>query len=245
MVQPARAKAPDSEKRIAHPIIDGLYHVALRGVNAYLINTEDAVVLIDTGSPGSEAEIITALAEIGRRPEELSHIIVTHCHPDHAGSLAALQKITTAQTIMHPVDAAMVETGRAMRPLQPAPGLLTRLLYQVIVASAPDQITPARVDHTVQDGDLLDLAGGLQVLHVPGHSAGQIALYWPSRKVLIAADAVMNQPRLGYHLGYEAFALGQVSAARLADLSFDVACFGHGQPLVGNADGSFRRRFSG
>jgi glyoxylase-like metal-dependent hydrolase (beta-lactamase superfamily II) len=220
-----------------------LHEISLGVVNAHLIDLPDALILIDTGSPGDEAKIAAALAELGRSPADLTHIVVTHCHADHAGSLAALQRRSSAQTIMHGEDAALVEQGQSLRTLTPAPGLLPKLLFRLFIASTPATIEPARVDRTVADGELLPLAGGLRVIHAPGHSAGQIALLWEERGVLFAADAVGNIPRLGYSLGYEDFALGRATAAKLGAFDFATACFGHGKPLSGHANARFRRKF--
>lgn len=224
-------------------VSDGLYTIELGRVNVNLIATDDALVLIDTGSPGDETAIRTALVQLGHTPQDLTHIIVTHVHADHAGSLAALQTVSNAQTIMHPVDAALAQRGDAMRPLTPSPTLLGRILYRFIIEPTPHNIAPARIDMTVEDGDLIPVAGGLRVIHAPGHCAGQIALLWEARSVLFAADTALNIPNLGHHLAYEDFALGQRTAARLGEFSFDVACFGHGRPILGGADRAFRRKF--
>lgn len=224
-------------------ITDNLYEISLKGVNAHLITLSDELILIDTGSAGDEQKIATALAEIGCDLADLTHIIVTHCHPDHAGSLAALQAQTNAMTIMHPIDAALVQNGIAMRPLTPPPGLLAKLLFRIFIAPAPHTITPARIDQTVEDDDVLSLAGGLRVIHAPGHSAGQIVLLWEKLGILFVGDAVMNLPRLSYSLGYEDFELGRQTAAHLASFNFDIACFGHGKPLLGSAGLAFGKKF--
>lgn len=224
-------------------ITDGLFSIELDGVNINLIAADDALVLIDTGSPGDEVEISAALAHLGHTPQDLTHIIVTHVHADHAGSLAALQAVSNAQTIMHPIDAALAQRGDAMRPLTPAPTLLGRILYRFIIEPTPHNIAPARIDVTVDDGDVIPVAGGLRAIHAPGHCAGQIALLWEARSVLFAADTALNIPNLGHHLAYEEFALGQRTAVRLGEFSFDIACFGHGKPILSGADRAFRRRF--
>ncbi len=139
-----------------------------------------------------------------------------------------LQAQSKAVTLMHPLDAAMARAGKAVRTLTPAPGLLTKALFRFFIASSPGAISPARVDQTVEDGEWLPLAGGLQVIHRPGHSAGQIALLWAERGVLFAADSVANIPRLGYSIAYEDYAIGKQSAAKLGICDFDIACFGHG-----------------
>ena len=226
-----------------HSITPSLFEIPLGSVNAHLIQTNDELILIDTGSPGDDTRIIAGLAEIGRSAADLTAIIVTHCHPDHAGSLATLQTMTNAPTFMHRIDAEMVERGQAKRPLLPAPGMLNKLLFRLVIAPSPETIAPARVDRKVENDELLALGGGLQVIHTPGHSAGQMSLFWEPEGVLFAADAVMNRPRLVYHIAYEDFAVGQQSAAKLAGLSFETAVFGHGKPLIRKASQRFQQKF--
>lgn len=205
---------------------------------------EGELILIDAGSADSQDEIYDAIRRVGRQPSELTHIIVTHCHSDHSGGLRAIQQASEAVTIMHPLDAALVREGRALRTFTPAPGLLPGLLFRLFMGSIPDEVAPARVDELVQDGDELPLAGGLRVIHAPGHCAGQIALLWARKGVLFAADAVMNLPFLGYSLGYEDFELGRQTARRLAELDFERAVFGHGGALRRNARRAFARKFA-
>lgn len=225
-------------------ITDSLYEIPLGIVNAHLIVDEGALVLIDTGSAGSEERIFDAIRQVGREPSDLTHIILTHCHSDHTGSLNAIQAITKAVTLMHPLDAALVREGLALRDFTPAPGLLPNLLFRLFTGAIPAEVAPARVDQHVDDGDELPLAGGMQVIHAPGHCAGQIALLWRRDNLLFAADAVMNLPFLGYSLGYEDFELGQKTARRLAELEFEWAVFGHGRALLRNASRTFKRRFA-
>lgn len=224
-------------------ISPNLFEIPLGAVNAHLIQMSNDLILIDTGSAGDETKISTALNQIGFSLSDLTHIIVTHCHADHAGSLAALQQVTHISTMMHAADAELVEKGEAKRPLTSAPGLLNKLLFPLFIAPAPASIVPSQVDRLVADGEWLSLAGGMRVIHTPGHSAGQISLLWEPEGVLFAADAVTNQPLLAYHIGYEDFAMGQRSAAKLADLSFETAVFGHGKPLIGRASQKFKQKF--
>lgn len=48
----------------------------------------------------------------------------------------------------------------------------------------------------LRDGDLLDILGGLRVVHSPGHTPGSICLYSASRKVLFSGDALVNRGEL-------------------------------------------------
>lgn len=225
-------------------IVPDLYVIALSNVNAFLL-TQGEVTLIDTGVAGSERKILQALGELGHQPTALRHIIVTHCHPDHAGSLAALQQATGATTYAHPLDIAAIRAGTVNKLLTPAPKLLQRLLFWLFIRNSSPNYPPAAVDREINDGDQLPLAGGLRVIHAPGHSAGQVALFWPQHGgVLFAADACANMPSLDYSLGYEDFALGQQTLAKLAQLEFATVCFGHGNAITQDATAKFRRRWA-
>lgn len=229
------------------PIVPNLYALDLGGVNAYLITADDGLTLIDTGSPGSAEQIARELDALGYALAHIAQIVVTHAHADHAGGLAELQARTSAEAWMHPLDTAIVRTGVAMRPAtSPTPGLINRIIYRLTVAQAPRTITPATVDHEVEDGAVLPFAGGLRVIHTPGHSAGQIALLWPAHGgVLFAADAAINVAGLGLFPAYEDLTKGKESLARLATYEFAVACFGHGRPITRSADQRFRTRWAG
>src|SRR5258705_3451607 len=77
--------------------------------------------------PDSTEKVVAAIESTGRKVTDLKHIIVTHCHADHAGSVAALKRMSGARVYMHSIDAAMVRKGESTRPMTPAPGLLCGL----------------------------------------------------------------------------------------------------------------------
>jgi glyoxylase-like metal-dependent hydrolase (beta-lactamase superfamily II) len=226
------------------PVVPGLHQVKLGFVNAFLLEGEDGLTLIDTGVPGSDGPILEAIRSIGRVPSDVRRILVTHCHADHAGGLAALKRETGGAAYMHPDDAEMVRTSRCMRPLRPAPGLIKGLIFRLISNLAPTKIEAAEVEDEVRDGDELPISGGLRAILVPGHCAGQLAFLWPQHGgVLIAADAAANVMGLALSPAYEDLEAGKRSLAKLAALEFEVACFGHGRPIVGGASGRFRREW--
>ncbi|SIO32779.1 Glyoxylase, beta-lactamase superfamily II [Singulisphaera sp. GP187] len=225
-------------------IVPGLWEVSLGFVNAFVLESPDGLAVIDTGIAGSAGKILQAVKEMGREPTEVRHLLVTHCHSDHAGSVAELKRLTGASVTMHPADAALVRAGKALRPLKPTPGLINALVCRLMVASAPTEVEATEVEHEVDDGDILPIAGGLHVVHVPGHCAGQLAFLWPEQGgVLIAADAAANVFGLALSPLYEDLAEGQRSLAKLAALEFEAACFGHGKPIKRDAAARFRKKW--
>lgn len=78
----------------------------------------------------------------------------------------------------------------------------------------------------------------MRVLHTPGHTAGSVSLYLEERRVLITGDMLISDGRRFYRpLPFPGtdFRAYRQSAERLAQLDFDVACVGHGRPVVGGA----------
>ena len=229
--------------RQVRAVVPGLWRVRLGMVNAYLLDDGD-LTLVDTGMPGSEKAIFAAFAALGRRPEELRRIIVTHAHADHSGGLAALKRATRAEALMHASDAALVRRGVSSRPLTPSPGPFPWFLARLLLRGAPQTIEPHEIERELADGSVIPGTGGLTVVHAPGHCAGQVALFWPRHGgVLFAADAASNLSGLGLSLVYEDLSEGRRTLARLGRLDFDVAVFGHGAPIRSDASARFRARW--
>lgn len=219
-------------------IVEGLSLLPLGAVNAYLLETEDGCVLIDTGLPGSAEKITAGVEKAGKELRDIRHIVLTHAHPDHIGSFAVLKKRTRAEAYMHPADAIIAASGRGFRPMRAAPGLKRMIMFKLFVRPVAE-VEAAPIEHGVDDGEILP--GGLRAIHAPGHCAGQIALFLPTHGgVLIAADACANLMGLGLSLGYEDLALGRRSLRKLSSFEFQIACFGHGKPIMKDAARRFR-----
>jgi glyoxylase-like metal-dependent hydrolase (beta-lactamase superfamily II) len=228
---------------VAKEITTGVYEVPLHHVNAWLIDG-DGLTLVDTGVPGSADTILASIRELGKQPADVRHILVSHAHPDHIGSLAALKRATGAKVYAHPLDAPIIRNGAGFRPLTPAPGLLVGLLFRLFIPRPFPTVDGTGVDVEIADGDELPIGGGLKVVHIPGHCRGQVAfLRALNGGLLFAADACATIPRLGWSLGHEDFEEGRRSLAKLSALSFDVACFGHGKAIRTGAAARFRQKW--
>jgi glyoxylase-like metal-dependent hydrolase (beta-lactamase superfamily II) len=225
-------------------ITENVYELQLGKVNAFLLEDEN-LTLVDTGAPDSAGRIIEMIREIGRQPEDLAHILLTHSHPDHAGSVAQLKLISGAKVYMHAAEKTNVEKGFVAKP--PVPyftSLVNKMMYNLFIKNASGYIPSTKVDVLLQDGDWLPVAGGLHAIHIPGHSAGQLAFFLPGRKnVLFAADAADNLFGLSYSCFYENFTEAEHSLERLATFDFDIACFGHGRSIMQRGSEKFRSKF--
>ena len=221
-----------------------VYGIGMGYVNAFLLAEEEGITLIDSGLPNRKATILGALNRMGRQPQDLKHIAVTHHHVDHTGSLTALAEASGAKVYVHPLDAPIVRGEKAAPGPNPK-SILGKVLGPVIARLPGSKLQPAKVHREVQDGEELPVAGGLKAIHTPGHTAGHLAYLMPGHGgVLFGGDAAGNVfGRLGPPLGMftEDMKQAKASLRKLAELEFDVACFGHGRVLKGKAKTTFRR----
>jgi len=79
-------------------VAGGVYLIRAGRSNIYLLVGED-LTLIDTGLPGEEEKVMESIKSVGRTIEELNHILITHAHMDHIGSLATLKKASGAKVV--------------------------------------------------------------------------------------------------------------------------------------------------
>lgn len=208
----------------------------VKGANTYLLLDRD-LTLVDAGMTGQTKAILSYMEGLGLAADDLARIIITHNHLDHIGSLAEIQRRTSAQVIAHEAEAPFI-AGREAQPSPP--GLLMRLLERLPLMPRAE---PAHVDLAVHDGDRLELLGGATVVHVPGHSPGSMALHLPSEGVLICGDAIDHRGgKLGPPPKLFTLDMDQAlnSVRRMAKLDFEILCPGHGVPITSGADRELR-----
>jgi glyoxylase-like metal-dependent hydrolase (beta-lactamase superfamily II) len=227
---------------VAKRVIDGVQVVPMGMANAFLIEGEDELTLVDAGFPSKEAAVFGAIRGLGRSPDRLKHLIFTHGHPDHIGSAAAIVRETGARTYMHPLDIPMAESGGPFRPMRPAPGLLGPLMCKLFF-HPEERMEPVAIDQPLTAGEILPIAGGFEVIHTPGHCAGHVALLWRPGRMLFAGDVCANVMGLGDPVGFENLEDARASQRKLAGLSFDAAGFGHGKPIARDASVRFRNKW--
>ncbi|MFP5218337.1 MAG: MBL fold metallo-hydrolase, partial [Actinomycetes bacterium] len=96
-------------------------------------------------------------------------------------------------------------------------------------------------------GDVLPVAGGIQVVHTPGHTPGHCSFLHPRSGVLITADAIFNVRGLRYSFTSSCtdVTLSRESAQRLGELDFEVAGFTHGAHVSTGARAAVRAFLAG
>ncbi len=207
-------------------LVPGITAIPAGRANAFLIDGDDGLTLVDAGETKSIPAVLAAIAELGRQPGDLRRIVLTHAHPDHVQAAPELRERTGASVLAHEADADWLANGRV--PAEGRSGLGARNFDRLGAA----HWTPFKPDRTVADDELID--GGLRVIHTPGHSPGHIVLRHEPSGALLVGDAVFNTGKLG--LGPAGFAEEPDARARAAArLPREVTAvgFGHGKPLSG------------
>ena len=148
--------------------------------------------LVDTGMPGQLDALEAALAELGLEVSDVRRVILTHQDLDHIGSLAEVVRVSGAEVLAHAEDAPCIEGRLPLLKLPPPEqreAMLANLPPQMREAFS-QPLTPVTVDRTLEDGERLELGGGVQVVFTPGHTPGHISLYLERSRALISGDAL-------------------------------------------------------
>ena len=222
-----------------------LWELKMGMVNAYLLRSEDGLILIDAGWPKKTDAIFKAVHDAGHDPNHIRHLVLTHGHIDHAGSAADVIQRTGARAYAHAGDLDLINKGQAEHyETAVTLGIVPRLIYLAFIKPGGTTYKPVAIDQTLDDGKSLPMAPDVTVIHSPGHSAGHVALLLRKEGVLIAGDICSNVMGLGYSILNEDRALARKSILRVAESSFERAVFGHGKPLDKRANTLLKERFS-
>jgi len=181
-----------------HEIAGGgdVYRFDTGPFNWYVIRQHGRLTVVDAGFPGHYATFLRGIRELGCEVKDVEAILLTHAHADHMGFAERLRRATNAPVYVHAEDLAA-----AQRVLQlPWAGLLTnswRPFVSRILAHATfngvftmPRIAQARA---MKAGEVLDVPGRPQVLHLPGHSPGEVAYYLPESSLLLSGDTLVTR----------------------------------------------------
>jgi glyoxylase-like metal-dependent hydrolase (beta-lactamase superfamily II) len=224
----------------------GVHLVRGSETNWVILTEGNAVTLVDTGYPGDRERLIASLAAVGRRPEDLTAILVTHAHVDHIGSAQHLGATYDVPVLMHREEVPharreflhQASAGQILRNAW-RPGVLPWLVGVIRSGATADvRVTSAR-----EFPPALDLPGRPVPVHAPGHTLGHCGYHLPDVGVLITGDALITGHATSRTRGPQMLATmfhhdaNQARAALrvLGKVDADVLLPGHGPAHQGSA----------
>ena len=151
-------------------IFGNTYYVGAAGLSAILIDTGDGLILLDGGLPQTAAVIDANVTELGYSQADIRFIGLSHAHYDHAGGLAALQRLSKAKVLTSAAAKDALRSGNVLAD-DPQFGM-----------GAENTGFPAVSDvKVIEDGDSVSIGDvSVRAIYTPGHTPGGVTWAWSS-----------------------------------------------------------------
>ena len=194
--------------------------------------------VVDTGHPLERRTLLAGLRSAGFSPSELSGVLLTHRHSDHAGNAAYLRRTFGLPVLAHREDAAILDGRATQPPLRASSGDRIAWAFAQIENRTATRVP---IDRALEDGDTV---GSLEVHHVPGHTEGSIFFRHAGTRSLLSGDMLlaavppltivqrMCLPHPDYAVDL-AQALDSLRRFHATGLEYDNLLAGHGRPILG------------
>ena len=243
----AAGQAPSGVSEVARAV-----HRVTGGVtNFYLVGEGGRFILVDAGTP-ADWGLLQRAWPAGSGLDALEAMVLTHAHADHTGFAERARTQAQALVWVHQADSAV---ARGAKPGKNDGSMGRYLLraefYRTVVSlmrRGGAKIVPVVEVSTYADGEMLDLPGRPRVIHAPGHTPGNAALFLAERRVLFSGDALVTRNPLTGRVGPQIMPSGfnrdttqaLHSLDALKGLAADVVLPGHGEPWTGGTDAAVR-----
>ncbi len=231
-------------------VFGNTWYVGTSGLSALLVEAgmEDgrpALVLLDGALTQSAALIDTNIRVLGFDPADIRVILNSHAHFDHAGGIAALQRLSGARVIVSEAASETFRTGQV-------PGHDPQAGY------APDNgFPPVSNVETLPDGGRFTVGNTTFTLHwTPGHTPGSTSWSWETCErerclEVLYADSLGPVASPGFRFSDPQEAFGGASTAQMMGGSigflrrFDCGVLIFPHPLYFDLDAKLAARATG
>jgi glyoxylase-like metal-dependent hydrolase (beta-lactamase superfamily II) len=252
MTRPRREGTADLAREIA-PDVFCLGPWGRTQTDVYFVRTGSSWVLIDAGWASDRSRIERAAGSLFGADSRPAAILLTHCHPDHAGSARPLARAWGCAVYMHPDELPLATADFAA--MMASAGPLDRYLILPLMRAMGRRRREAvlaksslgDVARTFETGAGVPGLPGWECIPTPGHTPGHVSYFRPSDRVLITGDALvtlkvntwagllLQRPGLSGPPWYTTWSprAARESIERLARLEPTVLAGGHGRPMTG------------
>ncbi len=191
-------------------VLEGLRSVQIEyadglDTEVYILECEGGLILIDVGfTPLCHENIQKELDSMGSKWDDIKMIIITHAHGDHINNLAQVKKLTEAEVVIGEGD-----------------------------ENALEERTGIKADIVLGQGDVIGACGNIEIIHVPGHSPGNLSIYLHRHNAIIAGDTIFGDSEGTLEAPPEKYCTDVDLAAKnlviLAEYDFDAMLLSHGK----------------
>lgn len=163
-------------------------------VAAYLVVTPEGVTVIDAGLAGHWRDLLAELTSMGLTPDDVKGVILTHGDSDHVGFAERLRRDHGVPVYVHAEDAGRAKGGPKPATAKPSMRLVPLLGFLAYALRKGGMRTTWLTEVVeVHDGETLDLPGSPQIIGLPGHSPGSIAVYVPVVDAVFVGDGLTTR----------------------------------------------------
>jgi glyoxylase-like metal-dependent hydrolase (beta-lactamase superfamily II) len=154
-------------------------------IAAYLVTGAEGHTLIETGPGSTLGALERGVRAAGARLEEVTQLVVTHIHLDHAGAAGSLLRhLPAARLFLHPAGAAhMIDPSKLLASATRIYGDRMDRLWGAFEPCAADRVVVLADGESLRAGDRT-----LVALHTPGHASHHIALHDAERHTVFTGD---------------------------------------------------------
>ncbi|MFX0103607.1 MAG: MBL fold metallo-hydrolase [Candidatus Hodarchaeota archaeon] len=212
-------------------IVDDIHAIEGKGFdsNMYLIvNEKKEFALVDTGHDGNRRYLIKYIESAGLKPENMTHIVLTHVHIDHSGGLASLVKKHSPKVCVYEGGADYIEKGD-----------LTNTLAGMFIGFF--DATPVDIRLSEQEPFTFGQYS-FRIINTPGHTTNSICLYEEKHKILISGDTVFADGSIG-RMDFPSGSVQEMikSTEMLTTLDVEILLPGHMRWVTSDANTHLKR----
>lgn len=166
---------------------EGVLQIRNGLVNFYLLHDEAGLSLIDGGFVLGRKRLVQALGSLGRSITEIKTVLVTHGHLDHVANLRWIKERSGASILGFASEEAHIRGTFPYRGASRLCGWL-EAVGRVLL-----RYQPVGLDANLVDGEIVDAWGGLEVVHLPGHTGGHCGFFSRRTGLLFSGDLFVNR----------------------------------------------------